>query len=413
MINNNLIAKNKISKKFLRKKNIKNLSKDFEKEKKKLLLEIDNKFDLCNILNENFEFNFNFKDLKRFKSYKTIAIIGMGGSILGAQAIYHFFQNKIKKKIFFFNDINLEQIKIFKKNVDIDKTLLIVISKSGNTIETLSNFFSINKIKNNFKKNIVIISDKKNSPLFELTKKYDFFYVEHKKFIGGRYSVLSEVGIIPAYFMGIDVKKLRKNLTRFLYNKEKTFLKQSSIFLADLFTRGKFNNLIFLNYSPKLEKFLYWNQQLIAESLGKRKKGFFPVVSNVPKDHHSLLQLYLDGPRDKFFHIFSIKENTNEKIKTKKISSKLNYLNNKKLSRIKESQKNALTKSFDKNNIPYREFLLKKTDEETLGELFSYFILETIFIGKLTGQNPFDQPAVEQVKKLTKKFLFKSPKKNF
>ena len=171
MINNNLVAKNKISKKFLRKKNIKNLSKDFEKEKKKLLLEIDNKFDLCNILNENFEFNFNFKDLKRFKSYKTIAIIGMGGSILGAQAIYHFFQNKIKKKIFFFNDINLEQIKIFKRNVDIDKTLLIVISKSGNTIETLSNFFSINKIKNNFKKNIVIISDKKNSPLFELTKK--------------------------------------------------------------------------------------------------------------------------------------------------------------------------------------------------------------------------------------------------
>ena len=413
MINNNLVAKNKISKKFLRKKNIKNLSKYFEKEKKKLLLDIDNKFDLCNIFNENFEFNFNFKDLKRFKSYKTIAIIGMGGSILGAQAIYNFFQNKIKKKIFFFNDINLEQIKIFKKNVDIDKTLLIVISKSGNTIETLSNFFSINKIKNNFKKNIVIISDKKNSPLFELTKKYDFFYVEHKKFIGGRYSVLSEVGIIPAYFMGIDVKKLRKNLTRFLYNKEKTFLKQSSIFLADLLTCGKFNNLIFLNYSPKLEKFLYWNQQLIAESLGKRKKGFFPVVSNVPKDHHSLLQLYLDGPRDKFFHIFSIKENTNEKIKTKKISSKLNYLNNKKLSRIKESQKNALTKSFDKNNIPYREFLLKKTDEETLGELFSYFILETIFIGKLTGQNPFDQPAVEQVKKLTKKFLFKSPKKNF
>ena len=81
--------------------------------------------------------------------------------------------------------------------------------------------------------------------------------------------------------------------------------------LANLMKSKKFNNLIFLNYIPECEKFLYWCQQLIAESLGKKNLGFLPVVSNVPKDHHSLLQLYLDGPMDKFFNIFSFEKKTN------------------------------------------------------------------------------------------------------
>ena len=122
----------------------------------------------------------------------------------------------------------------------------------------------------------------------------------------------------------------------------------------------KFNNLIFLNYSPELEKFLFWCQQLIAESLGKKNKGFLPVISNVPKDHHSLLQLYLDGPKDKLFYIFSLRKKKEKKIKIKKIKFIKFFLNKKKFNKIKNAQKNSLIKSFKKKNIPFREFKIKK-----------------------------------------------------
>ena len=126
------------------------------------------------------------------------------------------------------------------------------------------------------------------------------------------------------------------------------------------------------------------------------------MVSNAPKDHHSLLQLYLDGPKDKIFHIFYLNEKSNEQINTKKIK---NFLRKKTLNQIKMSQKNALIKTLKKNKISFREFEVKKVNEDVLGKMFSYFILETIIIGKLIKVNPFNQPAVEQVKIYTKKFL--------
>jgi glucose-6-phosphate isomerase len=144
---------------------------------------------------------------------------------------------------------------------------------------------------------------------------------------------------------------------------------------------------------------------LIAESLGKNGKGFLPVISNVPKDHHSLLQLYLDGPKDKLFHIFSIEEKSKETINIRGIINNKNFLDKKNLSTVKIAQKNALIETFKKNEIPFREFKIKNINEEVLGALFSYFILETIVIGKLIKVNPFDQPAVEQVKVYTKKLL--------
>ena len=217
--------------------------------------------------------------------------------------------------------------------------------------------------------------------------------------------MFSEVGIIPSYLMGINIFKLRSNIRDFFNKKEKLFLKDSAIKLSTLLSLKKINNLIFLNYAPELEKFLYWCQQLIAESLGKNGKGFLPVISNVPKDHHSLLQLYLDGPKDKLFHIFSIEEKSKEIINTKGIMNNKNFLDKKNLSVVKIAQKNSLIKAFKKNQIPFREFKIKNISEEVLGTLFSYFILETIVIGKLIKVNPFDQPAVEQVKVYTKKLL--------
>ena len=401
----NLIEKkNYIQKKYLNSISLKKFSNKFEKELKKINSNIKNPSHFFHLLNSDYNFNFDIKDLKKFKKFNTIAIIGMGGSILGAKAIYYFLRKKIKKKVYFFDDVNSQNIFSFKKRENTQKVLFLVISKSGNTIETISNLLSLKIIKKG-SQNIIIISEKNDNFLNLLSKKLDIFYIEHKKFIGGRFSVLTEVGIVPAYFMGINILKIRKNLSKFLKGQDKNYLKDSSIKLAYLINKKSFKNLVFLNYTPEVEKFLYWCQQLIAESLGKKGKGFFPVVSSVPKDHHSLLQLYLDGPKDNLFYIFHRNEKSKNKILVKNLSKKIMFLNNKSLDIIKKAQKNSLIKTLIKKGIPFREFSIRELNEETLGQLFSYFIIETIFIARLSNINPFNQPAVEQVKNYTKKLL--------
>ena len=403
MNNKNLFLKNNIQSENLKSSSSRYLSKKFEKIFLEIKRDIKDVKKTIHILDDKLKFNFKTRNLKKFKNFKTIVLIGMGGSILGSEAIYNFFKKKIKKKFYFFDDLNENKIIEFKKKENISKTLFIIISKSGNTIETLSNIFSLNIMKKNLK-NIILISEKKNNLLFTMSKKLNLFYVEHKTNIGGRYSVLSEVGIIPAYLMGINITKIRSKILDCLKNSNKLFLKDSTIKLATLMLSKKFNNLVFLNYFPELEKFLYWCQQLIAESLGKKNQGFLPLISNAPKDHHSLLQLYLDGPKDKFFNIFSLEKNSKNKlnIKTTSISK---ILNKKKISTIKNAQKKALIKAFIRKKIPFREFKIKKENEEVLGQLFSLFIVETIIVGKLLKINPFDQPAVEEVKNNTKKML--------
>ena len=395
-----IIYKNNIKKNKLNYK----LSKNFNKNLDNIVSCLDTTKNNFHSLSKNFKLNFKTSDIQRFKKYKIIALIGMGGSILGVEAIYFFLKHKIKKNFIFFNNIDKEKLQIFKSENDLSKVLFIVISKSGNTIETFSNLLSFNILKKN-SKNIIIISENTDNALYLLAKKLNLFHIEHKKYIGGRYSVLSEVGLLPAYFMNLKVNNLRANLSTLLRQKNKRFLKDSVTILANLFNRNKYKNIIFFNYEPKLNKFLYWNQQLIAESLGKKGKGFLPLISEAPKDHHSLLQLYLDGPKDKLFYIFSSEIKDKTKITKNNLSTQVQFLKDHSLNQIKTAQKNAFVKTLVKKKIPFREFKILDFTEEALGELFSYFMLETALIGKLSNVDPFDQPAVEQVKINTKKLL--------
>ena len=403
MKNNKIIYKNYIPKKYSFSKENKIINNNYHKYLNKIVDNLDAPNNPFNSFSNQFKYNFNKQDLRNFTKFKTVVIIGMGGSILGAEAIYHFLKEKIKKNFFFFNNIDIENLKLLKKK-NLTKILFIIISKSGDTIETLSNTFNLNILKKNAK-NIIIISEKKNNQLYAYSKKLNLYHVEHKDYIGGRFSVLSEVGMLPAYLMGLDIKKIKKNILSCLKIKNKIFLKESSIKMSNLFKRKIYKNIIFFNYVPKLNKFLYWNQQLIAESLGKKNKGFLPLISQAPKDHHSLLQLYLDGPKDKIFYIFSAENQNEEKIKIKGLNKKLSFLNNKSLSSIKNAQRKAFIQVLKSKNVPYREFKIFNNDEETLGELFSYFMFETALIGNLSNINPFNQPAVEQVKKKTKQLL--------
>ena len=168
--------------------------------------------------------------------------------------------------------------------------------------------------------------------------------------------------------------------------------------------KKKFNSII-LNYDKRSESLFKWYQQLIAESLGKKGKGILPIISSMPKDNHSVMQYYLDGPKNNFFTFFYVKEKKSFKLNRSKILSTHNYLKNKNVDQIVYAQKNATENIFKKKNIPYRSFEVIDRNEKILGELFSFFILETILLGRALKVNPYDQPSVELIKKETKKIL--------
>ena len=228
--------------------------------------------------------------------------------------------------------------------------------------------------------------------------------VHHNNFIGGRYSVLSEVGMLPAELMGLNSKSFRQFNNLIKNQKYLNALISNVGSTINLIKKRKFNSVI-INYDEKSQNFFSWYQQLVAESLGKKGKGLLPVVSNMPRDNHSVMQLYLDGFKNNFYTFFYVHENNTSKIDNKFILPPQNFLKNKNIQNIAYAQKKATENVFTKKNIPFRSFEIKKRDEKTLGELFCFFMLETILIGKALKINPFDQPAVELIKKETKKIL--------
>ena len=203
----NLKFSNNFQEKSLNTKLRKNFSNKFNRILEQISIDIKNTKKTHYVLSENYKFSFEIKKIAKLKKFKTISIIGMGGSILGAEAVYNLFKKKIKKKVYFFNDLNIESILDFKKKAKLNKTLFIIISKSGDTIETLSNMLSLKIIKKS-SKNILIISEKKNNFLFNLSRKFDLKYIEHNENLGGRFSVLSEVGIVTYYLIGINIEQI-------------------------------------------------------------------------------------------------------------------------------------------------------------------------------------------------------------
>jgi len=381
----------------------------------KIIDNLDKPQSFFHSLSRKFSYNFNLKDFKKYKKFKNIVLIGMGGSVIGSEAIYKFLQEKIKKNFIFLNNIDETKLKKIKKENKTNNTLFIIISKSGSTVETITNFLALKIIKKR-SKNILIITEKNNNLLHSLAKKMELPIIEHKHYIGGRFSVLSEVGMLPAFLMGLSIKRIRNNLLIPLKNSNINFLIKNIIKLSTLLENRKINNLVFCNFIPELDGFLSWSQQLIAESLGKNGKGFLPTISTAPKDHHSLLQLYLDGPKDKLFYIFSFSKNkkTSYKLNPRIFDKKFDFLKKKNISQIKIAQKKAFLTILKKKKIPFRELVIKDKTEETIGELLSLFMIEIAIVGKTININPFNQPAVEELKVVTKKILTsKNTKNNF
>ena len=345
-------------------------------------------------LSDQYKYSFDLKKISKLKKFSIYRIVGMGGSVLGAEAIYDFLKFKIKKKFIFLNNLQSGVNKKFKKNI-----LNIIISKSGNTLETITNL-NTQKINNN----CIFITEKKNNYLRKIAEKMKCEIVEHKNYIGGRYSVLSEVGMLPAELMGLNEKKFKQ--FNYLINNKKFInnLINNAEGILYYVKKGKTNSII-LNYDEGSQSLFYWYQQLVAESLGKKSKGIFPIVSQMPKDNHSVMQLYLNGPRNNFFTFFDVYNQKSEKINKLNLLDSHSYLKNKSINEIIFAQRLATEKIFKTKKIPFRSFVVKKKNEQTLGELFCFFILETILLGKALKVNPFDQPSVELIKKETKNIL--------
>ena len=232
----------------------------------------------------------------------------MGGATLGAQAIYDFLSTKVKKNFEFVDNLKNYQNKNLK-----NKIANIIISKSGNTVETIANANILIKKKD---KNIFITENKKSN-LYLLAEKLKADIIHHNNFIGGRYSVLSEVGMVPAELMGLSSNDFRQFNSLI---KNKRFLNSLIMNVAatrNFIKKKKFNSVI-INYDEKSDNLFKWYQQLIAESLGKKNTGLLPIISNMPKDNHSVMQLYLDGFQNNFFTFFYVNENKTNKIKNNK-----------------------------------------------------------------------------------------------
>ena len=387
MLKKNFLYKN-FQKNFL-------LKRDKIKVIKILNKVLDENNEIIKSLSISYRNSYKKEKLLRYKKkFRNCRLIGMGGSILGAKAIYDFLKHKIKKNFTFIDNL---RHKHFYKEKDF---LNLIVSKSGNTLETIVNANILIKKKD---KNIFVTENKKNY-IQILAKKLKSEIVHHNNFIGGRYSVLSEVGMLPAELMGLNVNRFKQfdNLisNKFFFNSLVNNV-ASTFFLLK---KKKFNSII-INYDEKSGNLFNWYQQLIAESLGKKNKGFLPIVSTMPKDNHSVMQFYLEGPKNNFFTFFYVSDNKNQKINNKSILSSHKFIKDKKISDVIYAQKKATENIFHRKNIPFRSFEITKRDEKSLGELFCFFTLETILLGKLLGVNPYDQPAVELIKKETKKLL--------
>lgn len=354
---------------------------------------------------------------------KQIAIIGIGGSTLGTYAIYNFMKykkqknNTLKKELYFFESTDPVNLNGTLNQLDLDDTLFIVISKSGTTIETISIFKYLISITKIDKSNLLIVTEN-DSKLNSFAKKNSINSFEIPKNVGGRFSVLSNVGLVPLYLAGFDIDELLKgakytstsffeqhDLYDHLIKKARTFYEFKDIYNV---------NAIF-SYSQLFEGFNKWYIQLWGESLGKidinnTNQGLTPIGLLGPVDQHSFLQLIVEGQRDKTVTFIKIKNfNDNTKIAPSKLEglSDLDYIDDLDFEDLINLQADATIASVKeyKKDLPIDIIEIEEISEFEIGKLLFYYELLTSIVGKFLRINTYDQPGVEGGKIILKEML--------
>lgn len=355
----------------------------------------------------------------------TIAVIGIGGSSLGAKAIYEFLKptKDLKRKLYFFESTDPINITTTLNKINLDKTHFLIISKSGTTVETFSIYKYIHSLQNR-PEFYTFITDPK-SPLEKYANEIGSMVLHLPDNVGGRFSVLSVVGLVPLALVGVDIHRLldgAKFVKKSFFEKDYMY----NVLLSKAYEYAQNHARYHINcifaYSESLKYFCEWYVQLWGESLGKREKnsafhvGLTPVGLIGPKDQHSFLQLISDGTRDKSVTFIKI-EDFREKMIIPDVSLKhlesLDILNNLSFNRLINLQCDSVIEALDRyGDIPIDSITIPKADEYNIGSLIFYYELLTSLVGELVNVDTYNQPGVESGKIILKEKLQRSGYQN-
>jgi len=353
------------------------------------------------------------------QNFRNIVVLGTGGSSLSGQALAAIKGNNNAAEInlCFADNIDPHSFSAMLAGIDIERSFFLTISKSGDTLETIAQFLIcfdyVAKAVGREKaaRHFLIITMPKESSMAALGEQYGIRQLAHETEIGGRFSIFTNVGLLPGAIIGLDIRGLRKGAVRIIRDisrnpAESEVAKGMAVNLA-MMAQG-FCNSVYMHYLDRLRGFVNWHRQIWAESLGKNGNGTTPIRAAGTLDQHSQLQLYLGGPKDKFFTFLFLgkPENGNPAINPELINrQELEYLKGKSLGEIMLAEQRATLETLVRHGAPVRSFALDNLQEETMGALFMHFMLETIGVGIALGINPFDQPAVEESKVIARKLL--------
>ncbi|XRO77689.1 glucose-6-phosphate isomerase [Methanocaldococcus sp. 10A] len=347
-------------------------------------------------------YNENLDKYKFLNGYKNVVVVGMGGSILGTMAIYYAV-SAFKNNAYFIDNSDPEKTLSILNKVDLNESIIYIISKSGNTLETLVNYYLIKKRiekLESFNGKIVFITNGGKLKREAEKNNYEIFSIPEN--VPGRFSVFTAVGLAPLCSLGLDISKILKGareMDKICQNED--ILKNPALlngvihYLYD--KKGKDISVI-MSYIESLKCFGEWYIQLIGESLGKEGNGLTPLLSIGAKDQHSLLQLYMDGKKDKIITFITVKkyrldeEVIFEDLKDEKISCML--------SNIIKCEQEATEIALTNNGVPNVKITLDKINEMSLGELLYMYEIQVGFMGELYNVNTYNQPAVEEEKRI-------------
>ena len=353
----------------------------------------------------------DLKEIEEFaahikNNFENLIILGTGGSSLCGHVLTGFHQNKFKVSgvnVIFMENIDPKTFSQLFSAINLSKTAFLTISKSGNSIETIAQFFYV--IANQEidpAKQIFAITSPGANPLRDMAAKLKIKIFDHNPNVGGRFSILSLAGLIPGIIAGIDARKLRAGAFEFLEQHAETAATSASIHIA-LMRKNIWQNVL-MTYPDRLEDFNTWYRQIWAESLGKNGTGSTPVKAMGTIDQHSQMQLYLGGRRDKFFN-FIIEVNRDNFKLTNLNDKEFVHLNHKTLADLMNAEQQATIDILAANNRPVRVIKIGTLNDTTLGYLIMHAMLETIITAHLLGVNPYDQPAVEAGKIKTRELM--------
>ncbi len=355
----------------------------------------------------------------KFKNKKNFAQIGIGGSSLGPEMLISALKNN-ETNFVFFNNVDADDVARKTSKLELTDTLFYVVSKSGGTAETMATFAIVaNKLmasgiaEENLKEHFVFATDPKESTLLDLGRELGITCLEVPTFVGGRFSVLTPVGILPALFAGIDINTLLSSAYDYAHElcSSDNFEKAVNGILS-MYEKG-YNETVLMPYSSLLRDLSFWFVQLWAESLGKKdsngkRVGFTPLPSYGATDQHSQVQLFMEGPLNKLMMLIHVSETKNDfPLKNNFNHSRLKKLSPYSLKNLMDAEYFGTKKAFDDQEIPYIEFKIDAVNEKNIGQLIVFFELLTSISGQAMKIDPFNQPGVEAGKIYTFEWLDK------